>query len=95
MTHGDCGTVVNGRRISCSACSPGTHSLEQCEDCGHNAHETWGCSDHTCGCETMWTLEQADAQLAEDERQWRVVDTRSDDKIDGLRYVGIGPRYGI
>jgi hypothetical protein len=44
----------------------GAIKMERCPDCAHDAHESWGCSDLNCGCETMWTLAQAEAQLLAD-----------------------------
>lgn len=70
--------------------------LDLCQDCGHDAHESWGCSGQPgtdepfhCGCETMWTDAQAEAQLAEDRR---IIE---DEQNTRARYVGIGPRLGV
>jgi len=31
--------------------------------CGHIAHESYGCSNHECGCDVMWSYAQCDIVL--------------------------------
>lgn len=53
--------------------------LDKCRDCGHAAHESNGCYDITCGCETMWTAAQAREQLDDDSFQDWLADDDDDE----------------
>lgn len=43
--------------------------LDRCSECGHVAHEANGCGHWplACGCVSMWTTAQANAQLRNDD----------------------------